>query len=215
LSTPWIKFWTRDYLGDARLSSCSLAAQGLWLRIVCLMAQQVEPGILYDTDGPWSDEDIFRAVGVHDSSAKSLLAQLESRGAFSRTAKGALLNRRLVREAHVRAAGMERTERWRERQHNARDAIGDGGVTTPPEARGQITPPLTPPQAGGDAPPVCEQVHLNIAGTTIVVTKPKRLRLMTKRESMTLHGARAEDYQLFFARKGWIVEVLDRDKISN
>ena len=35
---PWGKFWWRDWLTDPNLSACSLAAQGLWMRMLCIMA---------------------------------------------------------------------------------------------------------------------------------------------------------------------------------
>lgn len=135
MTQPWIKFWTRDYLGDSRLTGCSLAAQGLWLRIVCVMSQQNPLGILSDHDGAWDRDHILLAAGVDPTLGAEYLRELESSGAFGRSAEGALMSRRLVREAHDRAAGAERTKRWRAGKHNPRDALVTDDVT--PLSRGQ------------------------------------------------------------------------------
>lgn len=123
-------------MGDSRLTGCSLAAQGLWLRIVCVMSQQNPPGILSDHDGAWDRTRILLAAGVDPNPAAEYLRELESCGAFSRSAEGALISRRLVREAHDRAAGALRTKRWREGKHNPRDALVTDDVTPP--SRGQM-----------------------------------------------------------------------------
>lgn len=135
---PWIKFWTRDLLGDVRLANCSIGAQGLWLRIVCVMSQQPRPGILEDHGVPWDSERILARAGVSEVPGLALLAELESCGQLQRTAEGSLICRRLARDARDRASGVERTKRWRDSKHNSGDGARDGPVTSHPDARYQI-----------------------------------------------------------------------------
>ena len=44
---PWGKFFWKDWLTDPRLSICSLAAQGLWMRLLCIMSMSEPPGHLF------------------------------------------------------------------------------------------------------------------------------------------------------------------------
>lgn len=43
---PWIKFYLADHLTDPSLMFCSLATQGLWMRLIGLMTQSERYGVL-------------------------------------------------------------------------------------------------------------------------------------------------------------------------
>jgi hypothetical protein len=41
--TRWSKFYWSDWDGDMRLRLCSLAAQGLWMQMLCIAASMSHP----------------------------------------------------------------------------------------------------------------------------------------------------------------------------
>lgn len=137
MKRPWIKFYPSDWLGDSQLSRCSLAAQGLWMRLICVMAQQPDPGVLADARGAWDDETILRSCGLSTDPGLEILLELRTGGVLSKNQTGAIFSRRLVREAHSRERAVDR-----QHTHRARDAdlsvTRDNSVTgASPEARYQ------------------------------------------------------------------------------
>ena len=46
MQRPYIQFYTSDYLNDLNLRRCHPAAQGIWIRVICIMSQGVPFGHL-------------------------------------------------------------------------------------------------------------------------------------------------------------------------
>lgn len=137
MKRPWIKFWTDSFLGDARLSACPLELQGLWFRIIAVMAQCPEYGVLADARGPWDEQTILRSCGVPCEAGLQILRELLSREVLARNQSGAIFSRRMVRDARERGLAMKR-----QTEHRSRDGTSsvtrDNRVTgPPPEDRGQ------------------------------------------------------------------------------
>ena len=57
---PSFQFYPQDYLGDPGLGVCSLAAQGLWVRIFLTMWLCNPRGKLVVAGRPMTDEEIDR-----------------------------------------------------------------------------------------------------------------------------------------------------------
>lgn len=114
---PWLKFYPSDWLGDEALSRSSLAAQGLWMRLVAIMHQNTaDYGHMPDTpDG--EAVEVARMSGCVPDEAERLLGELERRGVFSRDDLGRIYSRRMVRDAALsdtrasagRSGGLART----------------------------------------------------------------------------------------------------------
>lgn len=94
----WSKFFWQDWESDEGLRQCSLAAQGLWMRLLCICAKAEPYGYLAIAGQSLDDSSIARAVGVPSSEVRTLMAELEQWGVFSRDGKGRIYSRRLVRD---------------------------------------------------------------------------------------------------------------------
>lgn len=93
---PWMKFYPGDWLGDRRLSRCSLAAQGLWLRLLCLMFRAEERGRLPPDLAP---EDLAALASCDPAELGPLLSELRAAGVAELDPEGALASPRMLREA--------------------------------------------------------------------------------------------------------------------
>ncbi len=102
---PAFQFYPGDWVRDS-ISGCTLAAQGLWLRMILLMHDSDRYGYLSVNGSPIPPESIARRCGCTLEQYESLLAELETNGAPSRTPEGIIFSRRMVRDAQER-------EEWR------------------------------------------------------------------------------------------------------
>lgn len=98
---PWSKFYWSDYDADEGLRMCSLAAQGLWMRMLCLMARATPKGELRVGGEPCTVTDLARAVGESEEMVASLLGELARRGVSSATRAGVIYSRRLRKDAEI------------------------------------------------------------------------------------------------------------------
>lgn len=103
--TTWTKFYWADWLSDPGLRRCSMAARGLWMDLLCYMAQHDPIGILAVQGEALSISDIARMTGIMETDASTLVGELERNGVFSRDRKGRIYSRRMVRDAKASAEG--------------------------------------------------------------------------------------------------------------
>lgn len=106
-ATTWSKFFWADWLSDPALTTCSLAAQGMWMRLLCVAAQATPTGFVVVNGRPLGGTDIARLCGVSETEAGALLDELDRNGVLSRDRKGAIYSRRLVRDAARSAKAKE------------------------------------------------------------------------------------------------------------
>lgn len=95
-STRW--FWN-DWENDVGLKLCSLAAQGLWMRMLCLAARSNPIGYVTMDDEPCTPADLARMVSEPIERVQELLNELDKRKVFSRNRVGTIYNRRMVKKA--------------------------------------------------------------------------------------------------------------------
>lgn len=100
---PALQFYPGDWLRDD-VSGCSLAAQGLWLRMIFLMHDSERYGYLATNGTPIPPEHIARRCGVSQDQYVALLAELDAMRIFSRTTEGVIYSRRMVRDFAKRQA---------------------------------------------------------------------------------------------------------------
>ncbi len=143
---PWSKWFWTDYEADPGLRMSSLAAQGLWMRMLCLMAKASPKGELRVGSEPCTMADLAVYVGQPEETVAALVEELERRAVFSRTRAGVIYNRRLRKDAELskkRAkAGAKGAETTNLKFHNnsdlSRQNAGKGNGKSPaPEARSQ------------------------------------------------------------------------------
>jgi hypothetical protein len=97
----WSQFWFKDYEADLNLRRCSLAAQGLWMRMLCYMHASEKPGYLIFMGEESVVETLAGLVLTPIDTVKELLEELEKKGVFSKDDDGVIFNRRMAREADL------------------------------------------------------------------------------------------------------------------
>lgn len=132
----WSKFFWSDWESDPRLKLCSLASQGLWMRLLCLCAQSDPPGRAAIDGRPLTDTQIAAVIGRPKPEVCRLLAELESNGVFSRGEDGCVISRRMERDAKARAEAQENGRKGGNPTLRRKDDDPDnGGVNPPPKGR--------------------------------------------------------------------------------
>lgn len=102
---PAFQLYVKDYLIDPNLGACTLAAQGLWMRMLCMMFQAPERGCLVYSDAhdvvrPVEALRLARMVGCAVDEVEGLLDELKREGVCSVEAeRGVIYNRRMRAEA--------------------------------------------------------------------------------------------------------------------
>lgn len=125
----WSKFWWADYEGDDALRVVSLAAQGLWMRMLCAMHKGAPYGHLTINGRAPTVREIGMLASVSEGKTKKLVQELEKSGVFSRTETGVIYCRRMVRDQEISERGQQ-------------DGKRGGNPALKPKAAGGLTPPL-------------------------------------------------------------------------
>lgn len=105
---PSFQFYPGDWLRDLALQSCSLAARGLWIQMLCLMHDGQPYGHLRV-----QGEDISEGTlkGLAGSAGKhtfeDVFEELETKQVFARTRQGTIYSKRMVRDEMLRQARAE------------------------------------------------------------------------------------------------------------
>lgn len=94
---PWGKFVWAHWENDEALALCSMAAQGLWMRLLCIAVKE-DGYVLVGGKAP-PVEKLARIVRSDVGMVQGWLEELEAEGVFSRTGDGVIYSRRMVREA--------------------------------------------------------------------------------------------------------------------
>jgi hypothetical protein len=100
---PADMFFWNDWDNDPELRLCSLAAQGFWMRCLCIAARQLPKGYVASEGRPLTSTDLARVAGCSEQEAESLMAELLSKGVATRDRAGRIYNRRMVSRAKVSA----------------------------------------------------------------------------------------------------------------
>lgn len=108
MKRPSILFYPGDWLKDPAVQSCSFAAQGFWMNMMCNMHQCEPYGYLVINGEAPNIEDLSNLFGKPKKVIKSLLAELKRKEVFSITEEGWIYSRRMVRDEalrHLQAEG--------------------------------------------------------------------------------------------------------------
>lgn len=107
MKRPSFQFYPADWRKDAALQSCSLAARGLWIDVMCVMHECEPYGHLIVNGNAMRPAQVARLVGIGAQECVSLLNELEQSGVLSRTGEGAIFSRRMVKDERLRNARAE------------------------------------------------------------------------------------------------------------
>lgn len=96
-------FWS-DWQGDPCLRMCSFAAQGFWMRLLCVAAESKKKGYVLVNGHAPTNEQLSKITGANIEDVKTWLDELLITGTASKTRHGVIYNRKMVRNAKKRAA---------------------------------------------------------------------------------------------------------------
>jgi hypothetical protein len=97
--TIWSKFFWSDWESDPNLRLCSLAAQGLWMRMLCIAAAHEPLGYVAIAGKGLDEAALARLAGCAEAELGALLAELEGNRVFSRDRHGRIYSRRMIADA--------------------------------------------------------------------------------------------------------------------
>jgi len=107
-------FYWNDWENDMELKACSLPAQGLWMRLLCIAARSPEPGVVQignlSCSLPEGLPRLAAAVGWPLQEIVPLIDELIASGAAGRDRRGRIYSRRMKRDA---ALAVKRSESGR------------------------------------------------------------------------------------------------------
>lgn len=112
----FIQFYPSDWRAEPCLKLCSLVAKGLWIEMLCLMAQSSVHGHLCHPNKaePLQPKDLAKMLGNSEEEILPLLAELESNGVFSRDDDlKTIYSRRLIKDQDKRNLKIQKTRRYR------------------------------------------------------------------------------------------------------
>ena len=142
MSAPWIKFYPRDWRGDQALRAVSLPARGLWMEMLCIMHEASPYGHLILGGRAVSNDVLARMAGAGVEEVSALLIELESAGVLSRTRKGVIYSRRMVKDKQRSENGRKSVnKRWAQGNENKEEKSAPNRspnrepITQKPEAR--------------------------------------------------------------------------------
>ena len=105
---PWFKFYVSNWRSDPVLRSCTAAARGLWIDMLCLMHEASPRGHLCLPNGRMIDERLLSALcGMPAEEVRPLLTELLRAGVFSVAEDGAIFSRKMVRDEERSRRGKE------------------------------------------------------------------------------------------------------------
>lgn len=146
---PAILFYPGDWMKDPALRSCSLAARGLWIDLLCLMHESDRRGYLQHANGkPVSKEQAARMTGSSTEEVSRLLQELEDSGVYSCTEHGAIYSRRMVADESKRAKCAEAGRKGGNPALTLKGA-SKGGSKGPPKGESNRLP--TPSSSSSDS----------------------------------------------------------------
>lgn len=150
MTLAWSKFFWSDYAADPALKLCSFAAQGLWMRMLCIAAEHDPPGYIAINGRGLAEEDIARVTGGSILEVCQLVAEMDRNGVFSRDRRGWIYSRRMINEAKMRRNASEWGKKGgnpsllKAKRNSAEDkdapkaTLGKGLIPQKPEARDSV-----------------------------------------------------------------------------
>jgi hypothetical protein len=160
---PAMQFYPGDWRRDVGVQSLSFHDRGVWFEMLMLMHGSERRGVLVLNGQRMSDDMIARAIGLDIQIFNQTLTTLVSTGVASREeGTGALINRRMLRDEHVRkirvAAGsmggnpalLKQNRTFHDKQHETPSS--SSSISVSKEKTKTLTQSVPPEQLAGALP---------------------------------------------------------------
>src|SRR5262249_25351049 len=137
-SYRWSKFWWQDWANDPGLRACSLAAQGLWMRLLCIMHEAEPRGHLLINGAAPTAKELAAVTGASLEELGVLLGELRAARVYSHDISGIVYSRRMVRDTAAteqgrRSGSLGGNPNWRRGMNGPNPSYGgDGGYPPTP-----------------------------------------------------------------------------------
>jgi hypothetical protein len=105
MTRPWFKFFPADWKADNQLKLCSPAARGLWIEMLCICHEATPYGHFLIQGQQPTDTELSVLTGIPVDQITTLIGELDKRGIFSKTSKGVIYSRKLVRDEKKSSEG--------------------------------------------------------------------------------------------------------------
>lgn len=105
---PWIKFYPKDYLSDLELATCSAAAQGVYMRLLCLMHVSNEYGFVLINGCVPATKTYAKLLQLRTPTCTKAVAELLDKGVLKQDERGALYSKRMLSDREKREVMRER-----------------------------------------------------------------------------------------------------------
>ena len=107
MTRPAFQFYPGDWRKDVQLRSCSVAARGLWIDLMCVMHSCEPYGHLALNGKPMTPANISGQTGVPAAQVRKLLDELIENGVARINAEGLVYSKRMVNDERIRNARAE------------------------------------------------------------------------------------------------------------
>ncbi|MDD3181212.1 MAG: hypothetical protein PHD48_00160 [Alphaproteobacteria bacterium] len=202
---PWSKFFWNDWENDPALRLCSLAAQGLWMRLLCIAAKSSPTGFVIVAGRPCSSTDIALLTGVAEQEVETLIGELSRNGVFSRDTLGRMYCRRMIRD---------NKKRNKLRQNGAKGGqasfLNGKGVFAPTEQKAeQATEQATQPQKPESRVHKPERITPEGPPVVLAQSKPKAVV-----HALASDWSLPEEWKVTSLERNWGSAAIDKQAVK-
>jgi len=132
----WMRFYPSDWLGDPALRTCSYAARGLWMDMLCLMDAAKPRGHLKLSRQKVDAQTLATLTNGTPRRVEKLLAELQKAGVFSVNSRGTIYSRKMVREEKWSKKGKKMSAaRWSKGAETKEELGTSNARSMTPESR--------------------------------------------------------------------------------
>ncbi|WP_457662119.1 hypothetical protein [Sinorhizobium medicae] len=132
----WMRFYPSDWLGDPALRTCSYAARGLWVDMLCLMDAAKPRGHLKLGRQKVDAQTLATLTNGTPRLVEKLLAELQKAGVFSVNSRGTIYSRKMVREEKWSKKGKKMSAaRWSQGAETKEEFGTSNARSMTPESR--------------------------------------------------------------------------------
>lgn len=165
MKRPAFQFYPADWRKDVELRSCSIAARGLWIDVMCIAHECAPYGHLTINGNPMTAAKLAGQVGLTAAQCKALLDELIENGVARVTEKGVIYSKRMVEDEALRnkraEGGMAGLE------HGAKGAEHGKKGGRPRKETGDKKTPLKTPLADVEEPPPSSSSSSSSSGNSV------------------------------------------------
>jgi hypothetical protein len=122
---PWMKWYPSDWRGDPLVRACSPVSRYVWMEMIGLMHEAEPYGHLILAGRAIDYSTLAALIGMDVGEVKRAVKELESRGVFSRTEKGVIYSRRMVRASELSETRAKNGAKGAQKTNSARAAKTD------------------------------------------------------------------------------------------